>query len=248
MSGAADSELSDAQSRRIATRVREELARRRISRQRLADDARISISTLEKALAGSRPFTLATLIRLEQALGASLRPAEAGGGLAPASLGAYSRAATDWLEGDYLTLRPSFEDPAAIYAYRTVIAWDEAASCLAFHEAARTDAAFTQTGQVSMPTQSGHTYLVTNDHGQFRLITLGRATITGELYGLLSTLQSAAGGHLTPVAASIALIPLRDPEGVRFGRIGPADADYAPYRAQLDRVVRESFIRLLTLS
>ena len=108
-SQAADSELSDEQSRRIATRVREELARRRISRQRLADDAKISISTLEKALAGRRPFTLATLIRLEQALGAPLRPAEAASGLAPDALGAYSRAATAWLVGDYLTLRPSFE-------------------------------------------------------------------------------------------------------------------------------------------
>jgi transcriptional regulator with XRE-family HTH domain len=53
--------------------VREELARRRLSRQALADLAKISISTLEKALAGRRPFTLATTIRLEEALGASLR-------------------------------------------------------------------------------------------------------------------------------------------------------------------------------
>jgi hypothetical protein len=51
-------ELSDAQSRGLAAKVREELARRRISRQRLADEAKISLSTLEKALNGSRPFTL----------------------------------------------------------------------------------------------------------------------------------------------------------------------------------------------
>ncbi|PJI51893.1 transcriptional regulator, partial [Methylobacterium radiotolerans] len=53
-------ELSEAQSRAIAQTVREALARRRISRQTLAEEARISISTLEKALAGRRPFTLAT--------------------------------------------------------------------------------------------------------------------------------------------------------------------------------------------
>ena len=57
----------------IAQKVREELARRRMSRQGLADLARISISTLEKALAGRRSFTLATVIRLEEALGTSLR-------------------------------------------------------------------------------------------------------------------------------------------------------------------------------
>ena len=93
LSETADHELSDEQSQRLALRVREELAARRISRQRLADDARISLSTLEKALAGRRPFTLATLIRLEQALGARLRAVEpAESGQAPDSLGAYTRA------------------------------------------------------------------------------------------------------------------------------------------------------------
>src|ERR1700761_3703154 len=106
-------ELSDALSRSLAAKVREQLARRRMSRQRLADEAKISISTLEKALNGNRGFTLATIIRLEQALGVSLRapkPADPTAELqAPAELGAYSRAAVRMLEGGYLTLRPSFE-------------------------------------------------------------------------------------------------------------------------------------------
>ena len=57
----------------IAARLREELARRRISRQALADMAKISLSTLEKALTGSRPFSLATVVRIEDVLGARLR-------------------------------------------------------------------------------------------------------------------------------------------------------------------------------
>ena len=69
---ATEKQLSDEQSSSVAIRVREELARRRISRQHLADQAKLSISTLEKALAGRRPFTLATTIRLEEALGVSL--------------------------------------------------------------------------------------------------------------------------------------------------------------------------------
>ena len=72
-----EKQLSDEQSRSVASRVREELARRRISRAHLADQAKISISTLEKAIAGRRPFTLATTIRLEQALGVKLRKVEA---------------------------------------------------------------------------------------------------------------------------------------------------------------------------
>ena len=58
-----EKQLTSEQSRMVAATVREEIARRRMSRQQLADQAKISISTLEKALSGRRPFTLATTIR-----------------------------------------------------------------------------------------------------------------------------------------------------------------------------------------
>ena len=70
-----DKQLSAEQSRQIAETIREEIARRRISRQSLAELAKLSLSTLEKVLGGRRPFTLATTVRLEQALGVSLRKA-----------------------------------------------------------------------------------------------------------------------------------------------------------------------------
>src|SRR5438105_7562865 len=102
---ASDKELSTAQSRLVATTIREELARRRMSRQHLADQAKLSISTLEKALGGRRRFTLATTIRLEEALGVSLRgkPADLApsaapnGDVAPDGLGAYSRRSVLWI-------------------------------------------------------------------------------------------------------------------------------------------------------
>jgi hypothetical protein len=88
-------------------------------------------------LSGSRPFTLATIIRLEEALRIKLRPATApndttapSSGSAPLELGGYSPAAVKWLEGDYLTLRPSFEAQDAIYAYRISIAWSADDNCL----------------------------------------------------------------------------------------------------------------------
>jgi transcriptional regulator with XRE-family HTH domain len=70
-----DKQLSAEQSRQVAETIREEIARRRISRQSLAEQAKLSLSTLEKVLGGRRPFTLATTVRLEQALGVSLRKA-----------------------------------------------------------------------------------------------------------------------------------------------------------------------------
>jgi len=240
-----ETKLTDEQSRSIAGLIREELARRRISRQLLADQAKISISTLEKALSGRRPFTLATTIRLEQALGVALRnnhaPVPTTHGVAPDELGFYSRRAVQWIEGSYLTLRPSFGDKEAIYAYRTEIAWDEPLSRLTFKESERLDAAFTQQGVVSVPNPSGHIYLVTNVHGQYRLIIVARPTISGEMHGILTTLQVGSGAQLTPVAAPLAMIPLKGLKEVQFGRVGPKDACYEIYRQYLKRTVDEPF-------
>lgn len=238
----------------LSDRVREQLALKRMSRQRLADEARISLSTLEKALSGARPFTLSTLVRLEQVLGVSLRaPATAmmaavtgDDDTAPAHLGGYSRASVTALEGEYLTLRPSFQAPGAVYAYRTVIAWDPAVPGLAFHESARLDAEFSQKGMVSAPLTSGHIYLHTNEGGQMRLAVLGRPLRGGEMYGLLATLLSGAGPQLTPAAAPIALVAM--PEGAALGQIGSDHTDHARYQAHLDKVTASGFARLFASS
>src|ERR1700748_3762656 len=113
-----DKQLSAEQSSQIAETIREEIARRRISRQSLAEQAKLSLSTLEKVLGGRRPFTLATLVRLGGGLGGPLRkaidvsapvaPPLVNGDVAPDGLGAYSRRAVGWIEGTYVTVRPSF--------------------------------------------------------------------------------------------------------------------------------------------
>jgi transcriptional regulator with XRE-family HTH domain len=247
---APDKQFSEEQSRQIAAVIREELARRRISRQQLADQAKLSISTLEKTLGGRRPFTLATTVRLEQALGVSLRKSAdkgaeitpaANGEIAPDSLGAYSRRAVSWIEGTYVTVRPSFGEKDSIYAYRTQIAWDAAASCLMFHEAERLDAVFTQFGEVAVPNQSGHIHLVTNRDGQHRLITVSRPMITGEMYGIIATLLSGRGSLLTPVAAPIAFLPIGKVAAPCFGRLVPGDAGYEAYCGALRRITDEPF-------
>jgi hypothetical protein len=240
------SELPQAEGYRTADRLREELARRRISRQAVADLARISLSTLEKALAGSRPFTLATIVRLEEALCTSLRGegsvAAAALEQAPDTMGAYSRAAVRWIEQDYVTLRPSFATPGAIVAYRTRICWDDAAGHLRFAENDRADSAFAQAGHVSMPNLSGHTYLVTNESGQHRLIMLGRPTREGRMFGLLSTLQAGPGSQLVPVASPVALVPQAQ-LAIRLGLIDSTHGDFAACSAMLATATADDFCR-----
>ena len=234
----ADAELPDDQSRAIAQAVREALARRRISRQALADAARISISTLEKALAGRRPFTLATTIRLEEALGAALR-----GAPGPAKANVDPRG-TAWLEGRYLTLRPSFGAPDSIFAYTTEIVWEATEDRLVFREAERLDAPFAQTGFVSVPPQSGTIYLVTDVHGQYRLAMLGRPTIQGIMNGLLTTLIVGRGGQLTPSCCSIVLVPEAQVAAAQrvHGRVSPSQRSaYELFHSYLRRVEDDGF-------
>ncbi len=244
--------LSEQQSRLIANRIREELARRRMSRRGLADLAKISVSTLEKVLSGRRPFTLATTIRIEGALGVNLRseaaapPATASATkLAPGELGYYSRPSVTWLEGVYVTLRPSFSEPSAIYAYRTEILWDEETSRLAFRESERTDAAFSQAGAVAVPNQSGFIYFITNRNGQYRLVILSRPTISGEMHGIMTTLMSGRGSQLTPVSVPIVLIPPKALGEAPFGVIPAGDACHAIYRRFLKRTIEEPFALVL---
>ena len=246
-----DGQLSDEQSREVAETIREEIARRRISRQALAEQAKLSLSTLEKALGGRRPFTLATTVRLEQALGVSLRkstvvPAPtAGNDVAPDSLGSYSHRAVTWIEDVYITLRPSFGDKDAIFAYRTEIAWEPKVSSLVFREGERTDAAYEHTGEVAVPHQSGFIYLVINKHGQHRVITVSRPTVAGEMYGIISSLRAGPGSQLTPIAAPIAYVPLGNVPEPTLGRIAPDNANYALYRSHLRRTVEEPFALFL---
>jgi transcriptional regulator with XRE-family HTH domain len=246
--------LSAAENEEVAAKVREALARRRITRRYLADQAKISLSTLEKALSGQRPFTLASIVRLEAALGLPLRHATPAknaaaarhAGIAPEDLGSYARAAISWIEGDYLTVRPSFSNPDALYAYRTNIGWNDEKSHLVFRESDRVDAEFTQDGAVSIPHQSGYIYLVTNKSGQYRFIIVSRPTIAGEMFGILTTLQSGRGNRLMPVSTPLVLAPTRTiGSDIAFGRIDKGHSHYDRYRGLIQRTVDEPFALLV---
>ena len=239
-----NAELSLEGSESVALIVREELARRRLSRQWLADEAKVSLSTLEKALAGRRPFTLATVVRLEDALGTSLRsrtmiqPSL----FAPESMGAYARPAVQWLENTYLTLRPSFSEPGAIFAYLTSIMWDDANGHLVFSEASRTDSEYEQKGFVSFPNISGAIYLVTIWQGQYRMALLNRPS--GKwLSGILLTLAAGEGAQLIPASLPIVLLPTTLDNPKTVGVIREGDECYDEYRKCVDRVIEGGYAR-----
>jgi transcriptional regulator with XRE-family HTH domain len=230
----------------ISHLIKQELARKRMSRASLANAAKVSLSALEKGLSGQRKFSQATLLRLEGVMGVALRADAAAAQTAPDALGGYARASITWLEGNYLTLRPSFTRAQDIYAYVTDITWDEARHHLVFHELARIDAAYAQKGDVAVPHQTGHIYFSTNRHGQQRLMTVKRMPRTSEMFGLLLTLQQERGAHLKPVAMPVAMLPIAGLKAApSLGMITPAHKAHEEYAAMLKRVLAEGFAGML---
>ncbi len=137
----------------------------------------------------------------------------------------------------------SFSTPGAVIAYHTRIHWDGDAGHLGFVESDRADGAFAQSGHVSMPNLSGHIYLATNESGQRRLIIPGRPTRSGQMFGLLTTLQAGAGSQLVPVACPIAFVPLSQQPDAPMGVIPISDVAFAACRAILHRAIDDDFCR-----
>jgi hypothetical protein len=224
--------------------IKQELAKKRMSRASLAADAKISLSALEKGLSGQRKFSDTAMIRMEEVLGINLRPQT--GLSAPDEMGGYARTSVAWLEGNYLTIRPSSKRVDDLFTYITDVTWNHDHSHLVFHEMARLDSAYAQKGDVAIPHQTGHIYFTTNRHGQHRLMLMRRVAKSGELYGLLLTLQQEKGAHLLPVSMPVVLLPVANlGETPSLGVIGPTHKAHDAYREILHRVVDGGFASVL---
>ncbi len=156
-------------------------------------------------------------------------------------MGAYVRPGVQWLEGRYLTMRPSFSEPGAVFAYLTEISWSEPKGHLVFSEAGRIDSQYEQKGFVSFPHLSGSIYLVTISEGQYRLALLNRPGGGGTISGVLTTLAAGQGAQLIPAAVPIALVPMAGRPEPQLGVIRSGDAAYEDYRACVDCVTERGF-------
>jgi hypothetical protein len=161
---------------------------------------------------------------------------------APETMGAYARPAVQWLEGTYLTLRPSFSEEGAIFAYLTSISWDDSNGHLVFSEAARTDSEYEQKGFVSFPNISGAIYLVTISQGQYRVALLNRPSGRW-LNGILLTLAAGDGAQLTPASLPIVLLPVSGEDNRPVGVVRAGDPAFDEYRTCVDGVTQRGYAR-----
>lgn len=233
--------LADA---RYPEAIRRELARRHLDRKWLAHASGISLSQLDKLLSGQRSFSLDTRVRIEQALGLRFdqleEPAPAAApsvhsDVAPPELGAYTRRSVQWMMRDFRAVRPMVDGSGRLLSYRTRIFWVEAAGHLAFREDNRPPGWLSHSGDVSLPSESGHVYLLTRCEGQYRLAILCRRA-GGVLSGHQLTLAEMPDGQLAPATFPLALTPIiQGPEepSLDFGIFPATDHRVSPFLRHL---------------
>ena len=210
------------------------LARKDLIREHL------SKSSIEKLFQGD--FTERTLNKVEGILKTSFqRQPKAREDTAAKSVGGYVFDAVEYLQGDYLCVRPMFANPANFNAYLISITWSDAQKCLVFEEKSRFDGKYRQVGTVYIPFGTAFMNLVSSSAGNVRTVLLSLPDTEEMMRGIISTLSNPKGSIYIPVAAPIVLRKLRAGEEPELGVIARDNRRYAEYQSWLTTVLTEEF-------
>src|SRR5580693_2806452 len=208
------------------------LARKDLIREHL------SKSSIEKLFQGD--FTERTLDKVEGILKASFRK-PSGKETADRSVGGYVFDAVEYLQGDYLCVRPMFANPANFNAYLITISWNDQRKCLVFEEKSRFDGKYRQQGTVHIPFGTAYMNLVSANAGNVRTILLSLPDSDGMMRGIISTLSNPKGSVYIPVAAPIVLRKLGKAEQPELGIIAEHHRRHGEYQSSLATVLTEEF-------
>ena len=210
------------------------LARKDLIREHL------SKSSIEKLFQGD--FTERTLNKVEGILKTSFqRQSNTRDDTAAKSVGGYVFDAVEYLQGDYLCVRPMFANSANFNAYLISITWSDAQKCLVFEEKSRFDGKYRQVGTVYIPFGTAFMNLVSSSAGNVRTILLSLPDSEDMMRGIISTLSNPKGSIYIPVAAPIVLRKLRAGEEPELGVIARDNRRYAEYQSWLTTVLTEEF-------
>ena len=210
------------------------LARKDLIREHL------SKSSIEKLFQGD--FTERTLNKVEGILKTSFRKSSAGRDeTADRAVGGYVFDAVEYLQGDYLCVRPMFADPANFNAYLVTISWNDERKCLVFEEKSRFDGKYRQKGTVHIPFGTAYMNLVSASAGNVRTILLSLPDSDDLMRGIILTLSNPKGSVYIPVAAPIVLRKLGKAEQPELGIITENQRSHGEYQSSLATVLTEEF-------
>lgn len=232
--------------KQIAKAIKLELARRKMPRKQLIDQTKLSLSAINKALAGQ--FSESTLIRLEDALGRSFRNGIGANGSAeqaPADIGGYLRVSVEHYIGSYLCIRPTIKKPGSIYSYAMDVTWDRAESCLVFQERERLDAKHSHRGQFWIPGASPYLFLVSRGKGWLRSSAVCHLDAANEMRGILTMLHIPTGMQSLPTATPVVYIKRDSFKGDMLGVVPPSAPQFKRYSASLRDMIANEEIQLV---
>lgn len=223
----------------IASAIQRHLDAKGLARKDLIRE-HLSKSSIEKLFQGD--FTERTLNKVEGILKTGFqRQAAVRDDTAAKSVGGYVFDAVEYLQGDYLCVRPMFANPANFNAYLISIGWSDAQKCLMFEEKSRFDGKYRQVGTVYIPFGTAFMNLVSSSAGNVRTVLLSLPDTEDMMRGIISTLSNPKGSIYIPVAAPIVLRKLRAGEEPELGVIARDNRRYGEYQSWLATVLTEEF-------
>jgi len=223
----------------IATAIQRYLDANGLARKDLIRE-HLSKSSIEKLFQGD--FTERTLNKVEGILKISFRKSSAGrDDTADRSVGGYVFDAVEYLQGDYLCVRPMFANPANFNAYLVTISWNDERKCLVFEEKSRFDGKYRQKGTVHIPFGTAYMNLVSSSAGNVRTILLSLPDSDDLMRGIILTLSNPKGSVYIPVAAPIVLRKLGKAEQPELGIIAEHHRRHGEYQSSLATVLTEEF-------
>jgi len=222
----------------IATAIQRYLDANGLARKDLIRE-HLSKSSIEKLFQGD--FTERTLNKIEGVLKTSFQRPSAVKETAAKSVGGYVFDAVEYLQGDYLCVRPMFANPANFNAYLVAISWSEERKCLVFEEKSRFDGKYRQKGTVHIPFGTAYMNLVSSSAGNVRTILLSLPDSDDLMRGIILTLSNPKGSVYIPVAAPIVLRKLRKAEEPELGIITENHRSHGEYQPLLATVLTEEF-------
>lgn len=226
----------------IAAAIQHHLDAHGLARKDLIRDY-LSKSTIDKLFQGE--FSERTLTKIEAILKISLTSKPGEDDQAPGQFGGYTLQAVEYMQGDYLCVRPMFTHPTNLSAYIIRIVWDRTVPSLCFEELSRPDFKYAQKGAVYVPFGTPFINLVSTHLGNLRTVLLSLPDRDGICRGLITTLSNPKGTMYTPVAAPIFLRRLGPGEQPELGFIAPEHKAYVDYLNLLANVVTDEYGRFV---
>ena len=217
----------------VVARIREELARRPMSREQLAHRASVSKSTVDKLMTGA--YSPKTVAKIEEALGVPLQRLQVVSDVAPDWLGGYARSDVEIYLGDYELIRPDTTMPGRrINIYAMAMDWDEGGSRLRMIHHGIERSRYRQFGVISVPEGQPYIFVVSSDGGWHQSCILERISFTRDMSGLMFGLNMVSRANLyRPVVVPMALVGY---EGERRATraVTQSDEEFAALSARLE--------------